>query len=184
MDNRGASPLRIILIVAAVLVAIVFAFFGQLYFAYFLGVVAIVLRGDHAFREVQDSHGLTSLSSTTCPDIQLLHLAHARSGDKGDTANVGVIALRPEFYPVLVEQLTTERVKAHFRGDRPRRRGAVRAAQPGGAQLPAAQRAGRRRHREPQDRRAGQGAFHRHAADGGGRARRGGAAGRARGAAS
>ena len=43
MDNRGASPLRIILIVAAVLVAIVFAFFGQLYFAYFLGVVAIVL---------------------------------------------------------------------------------------------------------------------------------------------
>lgn len=48
--------------------------------------------------------------------VQLVHLAHARSGDKGDTANVGVIALRPEFYPVLVEQLTTERVKAHFRG--------------------------------------------------------------------
>jgi hypothetical protein len=48
--------------------------------------------------------------------IQLLHLAHARSGDKGDTANVGVIALRPEYYPVLVEQLTTERVKAHFEG--------------------------------------------------------------------
>jgi hypothetical protein len=50
------------------------------------------------------------------PRIQLLHLAHARSGDKGDTGNVGVIALRPEFYPVLVEQLTTERVKAHFQG--------------------------------------------------------------------
>ena len=48
--------------------------------------------------------------------IQLLHLAHARSGDKGDTANVGVIALRPEYYPVLVEQLTTERVKRHFEG--------------------------------------------------------------------
>jgi hypothetical protein len=48
--------------------------------------------------------------------IQLVHLAHARSGDKGDTANVGVIALRPEFYPVLVEQLTTERVKRHFEG--------------------------------------------------------------------
>lgn len=46
----------------------------------------------------------------------LVHLAHARSGDKGDTANVGVIALRPEFYPVLVEQLTPERVKAHFAG--------------------------------------------------------------------
>ncbi|HEU0053147.1 MAG TPA: hypothetical protein VFQ39_08210 [Longimicrobium sp.] len=48
--------------------------------------------------------------------VQLLHLAHARSGDKGDTANVGVIALRPEFYPLLVEQLTPERVKAHFEG--------------------------------------------------------------------
>ena len=50
------------------------------------------------------------------PRVQLVHLAHARSGDKGDTANVGVIALRPEFYPLLVEQLTTERVKQHFRG--------------------------------------------------------------------
>ena len=50
------------------------------------------------------------------PRLRLLDLAHARSGDKGDTANVGVIALRPEFYPVLVQQLTTERVKAHFQG--------------------------------------------------------------------
>jgi hypothetical protein len=50
------------------------------------------------------------------PRLALLHLAHARSGDKGDTANVGVIALRPEFYPLLVEQLTPERVKQHFTG--------------------------------------------------------------------
>ena len=48
--------------------------------------------------------------------VSLLRLAHARSGDKGDTANIGVIALRPEFYPVLVEQLTIERVKRHFEG--------------------------------------------------------------------
>jgi hypothetical protein len=48
--------------------------------------------------------------------VRLLDIAHARSGDKGDTANVGVIALRPEFYPVLVEQLTAERVREHFRG--------------------------------------------------------------------
>jgi hypothetical protein len=48
--------------------------------------------------------------------IRLQHLAHARSGDKGDTANVCVIALHPEYYPHLVEQLTTERVKAHFQG--------------------------------------------------------------------
>lgn len=48
--------------------------------------------------------------------IRLLHLAHARSGDKGDTANVGVIALEPEYYEVLREALTTERVREHFRG--------------------------------------------------------------------
>ena len=46
--------------------------------------------------------------------IQLIKLAHARSGDKGDTANVGVIALKPEYYPILKEKLTVERVKAHF----------------------------------------------------------------------
>ncbi len=46
--------------------------------------------------------------------VTLLDLAHARSGDKGDTANVGLIALRKEFYPVLVEQVTAARVKKHF----------------------------------------------------------------------
>ena len=46
--------------------------------------------------------------------IPLVHLAHARSGDKGDTANVGVIAYEAEHYPILVEALTPERVKAHF----------------------------------------------------------------------
>jgi hypothetical protein len=48
--------------------------------------------------------------------IQLTELAHARSGDKGDTANVGVIALRPEWYPVLQLFLTKERVAQHFHG--------------------------------------------------------------------
>jgi hypothetical protein len=48
--------------------------------------------------------------------IKLIHLAHARSGDKGDTANVGLIALKPEYYPLLVEQVTAERVKEHFKG--------------------------------------------------------------------
>jgi len=46
--------------------------------------------------------------------IELLKLAHARSGDKGDTANVGVIALKDEFYPLLVREVTAEKVKAHF----------------------------------------------------------------------
>ena len=48
--------------------------------------------------------------------IQLVKLAHARSGDKGDTANVGLIALRDEFYPILVREVTAERVKSHFKG--------------------------------------------------------------------
>ena len=48
--------------------------------------------------------------------VQLLKLAHARSGDKGDTANVGLVALREEFYPVLVREVTPERVKKHFAG--------------------------------------------------------------------
>lgn len=50
------------------------------------------------------------------PKVQLLQLAHARSGDKGDTANVGVIALHPDYYPILVEALTVERVAEHFTG--------------------------------------------------------------------
>ena len=48
--------------------------------------------------------------------VQLLKLAHARSGDKGDTANVGLIALREQFYPILVREVTAARVKSHFRG--------------------------------------------------------------------
>lgn len=46
--------------------------------------------------------------------ISLFKLAHARSGDKGDTANVGIIALRDEFYPILVREVTAEKVKQHF----------------------------------------------------------------------
>jgi hypothetical protein len=48
--------------------------------------------------------------------VQLTELAHARSGDKGDSANIGLIALREEIYPILVREVTAERVKAHFKG--------------------------------------------------------------------
>jgi len=48
--------------------------------------------------------------------IQLTKLAHARSGDKGDTANIGLIALRDEFYPLLLREVTVDRVKQHFTG--------------------------------------------------------------------
>lgn len=46
--------------------------------------------------------------------IRLIEIAHARSGDKGDTANIGLIAREPHFYPILVREATTGRVKAHF----------------------------------------------------------------------
>jgi len=48
--------------------------------------------------------------------VRLLDIAHARSGDKGDTANVGLIALRPEWYDVLREFVTLPAVTAHFKG--------------------------------------------------------------------
>lgn len=46
--------------------------------------------------------------------VPLGRIAIARSGDKGDTANIGVIALVEEAYPVIAEQLTAERIKRHF----------------------------------------------------------------------
>ena len=46
--------------------------------------------------------------------VPLIELAHARSGDKGDTANIGLIALKEEYYPILVREVTPERVKGHF----------------------------------------------------------------------
>jgi hypothetical protein len=48
--------------------------------------------------------------------VELRAIAHARSGDKGDTANVGLIARRPGDYPVLVRQVTAARVARHFKG--------------------------------------------------------------------
>lgn len=48
--------------------------------------------------------------------VQLRWIAHARSGDKGDTANVGLIALEPEYYPLLVKEVTPARVARHFKG--------------------------------------------------------------------
>ncbi|CAK9021473.1 unnamed protein product [Durusdinium trenchii] len=46
--------------------------------------------------------------------VPLRFLAWARSGDKGNMANVGLIARKPEYLPILRHQVTTERVKAYF----------------------------------------------------------------------
>lgn len=48
--------------------------------------------------------------------VRLTDIAHARSGDKGDTANVGVIAFKPEWYELLARELTAQRVAVHFKG--------------------------------------------------------------------
>jgi len=48
--------------------------------------------------------------------IQLRQLCHARSGDKGDTANIGLIALQERYYPLIARYVTAERVKKHFEG--------------------------------------------------------------------
>jgi hypothetical protein len=57
-----------------------------------------------------------NVPASPLPRIQLRYLAHARSGDKGDTANVGLIALDPEYYPILRREVTTARVTRHFKG--------------------------------------------------------------------
>ena len=56
------------------------------------------------------------LRPSTRPSVQLRYLAHARSGDKGDTANVGLIALEPEYYDLLKREVTVPRVARHFKG--------------------------------------------------------------------
>jgi len=48
--------------------------------------------------------------------VRLLDLAHARSGDKGNTANIGLIARKPEYYPLLVKHVTAARVARQFKG--------------------------------------------------------------------
>jgi hypothetical protein len=48
--------------------------------------------------------------------VKLQHVAHARSGDKGDTSNVAVFAYDPDLYPLLLVQLTAERFKAFYGG--------------------------------------------------------------------
>ncbi len=53
--------------------------------------------------------------------VPLARIAHCRSGDKGDLANIGVIAYNERHYPILVREVTAERVKSFF-GDRVRGR--------------------------------------------------------------
>ena len=46
--------------------------------------------------------------------VPLSRIAHTRSGDKGDTCNIGVIAWEERFYPILLREVTADRVRRHF----------------------------------------------------------------------
>ena len=46
--------------------------------------------------------------------VKLIDIASARSGDKNNICNIGVMAKNPENYPLLKERLTADVVKAHF----------------------------------------------------------------------
>lgn len=48
--------------------------------------------------------------------VQLKEIAQSRSGDKGNTVNIGVFAPNQAIYEVFLAQLTAERVKEHFAG--------------------------------------------------------------------
>jgi hypothetical protein len=48
--------------------------------------------------------------------IRLIDIAHGRSGDKGDAANVGIIAYDDKGYEIIKKHLTKERIKEHFKG--------------------------------------------------------------------
>ena len=53
-------------------------------------------------------------TSTSAMQVPLITLAHGRSGDKGDISNIGIIARKPEYLPLLRGQLTPQAVKAYF----------------------------------------------------------------------
>lgn len=61
--------------------------------------------------------------------MKLHELAHARSGDKGSTADISVIAYTPSTYPHLRTHLTPDRVRAHF-PDLPRARSTATNSRP------------------------------------------------------
>jgi hypothetical protein len=48
------------------------------------------------------------------PTVPLYRIAHGRTGDKGDRSNISVIAYKPEHFKLIVEQVTEEKVAAHF----------------------------------------------------------------------
>lgn len=67
------------------------------------------------------STSASTATSTTQASVPLYRLAHSRTGDKGNTSNISVIAWTPEIYPLLLEQVTPEKVAAWFAARKPTR---------------------------------------------------------------
>ena len=68
-------------------------------------------------------YGVATLTEAPAGSITvpLIRLAHGRSGDKGDKANIGLVARRPDDLPLILRWLTPERVAAWFGHNRPSR---------------------------------------------------------------
>ncbi|MGB6115099.1 MAG: terpene utilization protein AtuA, partial [Comamonas sp.] len=73
-----------------------------------------ILESNQAKTQIDKAQAAINPKDTATLEVPLIRLAWARSGDKGDTSNIGVIARRPEWLPLLRAQLTPERVKAHL----------------------------------------------------------------------
>jgi hypothetical protein len=84
--------------------------------------VAVPLDGGFDERSIGAARRYTATPSAEgFSSVPLLRLAHGRSGDKGDKANIGIIARRPQYLPLLNHWLTPERVAAHFKHNGPSR---------------------------------------------------------------
>jgi len=69
---------------------------------------------DHA--TIEPAGEVASVPDEPTVEVPLIRLAYARSGDKGDSSNIAIIARRPEFLPLIRREVTADRMLAHFNG--------------------------------------------------------------------
>jgi Acyclic terpene utilisation family protein AtuA len=75
--------------------------------------VVVPVEGGFVDRQPVEAPEVTVLTDATV-EVDLLSLAYARSGDKGDSSNIAIIARKPEYVPILRRELTPERIARHF----------------------------------------------------------------------
>ena len=76
--------------------------------------IPVVISSGQPFTKAPIALPAVEPSPASCASVSLADLALTRSGDKGNDSNIGVIARRPEFVPILRRELTPERVRAAF----------------------------------------------------------------------